>query len=76
MDFQALADSFSQAAVVISVEKKEEGKYGDIRFVAGNSVYKALQPNFYDNAIYSDIIPHIYLSLFFCFPFAYLPYKP
>ncbi|EID86004.1 diguanylate cyclase (GGDEF) domain-containing protein [Treponema sp. JC4] len=57
MDFQALVDSFSQAAVVISVEKKEEGKYGDIRFVAGNSVYKALQPNFYDNAIYSDIIP-------------------
>lgn len=57
MDFQALADSFSQAAVVISVEKKEGGKYGDIRFVAGNSVYKALQPNFYDNAIYSDIIP-------------------
>lgn len=57
MDFQAFVDSFSQAAVVISVEKKEEGKYGDIRFVAGNSVYKALQPNFYDNAIYSDIIP-------------------
>lgn len=57
MDFQALVDSFSQAAVVISVEKKEEGMYGDIRFVAGNSGYKALQPNFYDNAIYSDIIP-------------------
>ena len=57
MDFQSLVDSFSQAAVVISVEKKEEGKYGDIRFVAGNATYKALTPNFYENAIYSDIIP-------------------
>ena len=33
MDFQAFVDSFSQAAVVISVEKKEEGK---LLYVVGN----------------------------------------
>ena len=57
MDFQALIDSFSQAAVVISVEKKDNGKYGDIRFVAGNAAYVALTPNFIPNSIYSEIIP-------------------
>lgn len=57
MDFQALVDSFSQAAVLLSVEKKEEGKYGDIRFVVGNAPYKVITPNFRPNAIYSDVIP-------------------
>lgn len=57
MDFQALIDSFSQAAVLLSVERKEEGKYGEIRFVVGNAPYKVRTPNFRPNAIYSDIIP-------------------
>ena len=57
MDFQALIDSFSQAAVVVSVERKEDAKYGDIRFVAGNAAYIATAPNFYPNVLYSDIIP-------------------
>ena len=57
MDFQSLIDSFSQAAVLVSVEKKEDGKYGEIRFVAGNPAYIALTPNFIPNAIYSEIIP-------------------
>lgn len=57
MDFQALADSYSQAAVVISVEKKGDGQYGDIRFVAGNAAYIAVTPNFHPNALYSDVIP-------------------
>ena len=57
MDFQALVDSFSQAAVLLSVEKKEEGKYGEIRFVVGNAPYKVITPNFRPNAIYSDVIP-------------------
>ncbi|MBQ7752381.1 MAG: GGDEF domain-containing protein [Treponema sp.] len=57
MDFQALVDSFSQAAVLLSVEKKEEGKYGKIRFVVGNAPYKVITPNFRPNAIYSDVIP-------------------
>lgn len=57
MDFQAFVDSFSQAAVILSVERKEEGKYGEIRFVAGNAPYLLTTPNFRPNAIYSDIIP-------------------
>lgn len=57
MDFQAFVDSFSQAAVLLSVERKGEDNYGEIRFVVGNAPYKLMTPNFVPNAIYSDIIP-------------------
>ena len=39
MDFQVLADSFFSATVIVSVEKKENGGYGDIRLVAANEKY-------------------------------------
>ena len=39
MDFQAIVDSFSSMTCVISVEKKKDGGYGDIRIVTGNKLY-------------------------------------
>ena len=36
MDLQKLADSFHAPTCIISVEKKEDGGYGEIRLVAGN----------------------------------------
>lgn len=42
MNFQSLADSFHAPTCIISVEKKPDGGYGEIRLVAGNAKY--LQP--------------------------------
>ena len=39
MNFQELADKFDAPTCVISVEKKQDGGYGDIRIVAGNEKY-------------------------------------
>lgn len=39
MDFQAIVDGFSAATCVISVEKKSDGSYGQIRIVTGNKPY-------------------------------------
>ena len=39
MDFQKFADSFFSPTCIVSVEKKAERGYGDIRFVAGNEKY-------------------------------------
>ena len=39
MDFQAIVDSFSTMTCVMSVEKKKDGTYGEIRIVTGNKAY-------------------------------------
>lgn len=39
MDFQRIADSFFAPTCVISVERKPDGGYGEIRIVAGNQKY-------------------------------------
>ena len=39
MDFQVLVDSFFSATVIVSVERKENGGYGEIRLVAANEKY-------------------------------------
>ncbi|MBO7121825.1 MAG: GGDEF domain-containing protein [Treponema sp.] len=58
MDFQALVDSCEMAAAVLSVQKTDDGHYGDIRIVRANEMYKKIMgPNYRDNMIYSDLIP-------------------
>ncbi|MCR5267660.1 MAG: GAF domain-containing protein [Lachnospiraceae bacterium] len=39
MDFQSIVDSLYAPACVVSVEKKPDGKYGEIRLAAGNKKY-------------------------------------
>ena len=39
MDFQTIADSIFAPTCIVSVEKKKDGGYGDIRFVAANQKY-------------------------------------
>ncbi len=39
MDFQTIADSIYAMTCVVSVEKLEDGKYGEVRLVAGNKAY-------------------------------------
>ena len=39
MDFQKFVDSLFSPACIVSVEKKEDGGYGDIRIVTANRKY-------------------------------------
>lgn len=73
MDYQKIADSFISPACILSVEKKDDG-YGEIRFVAGNTLFadmingllKKRNPDlltgdgstFAPGALYTDFIPH------------------
>ena len=58
MDFQSIVDAQGMAAAVLSVEKTEEGRCGEIRIVCANEDYKQIMgPGFHDNIIYSDLIP-------------------
>lgn len=45
MDFQQLIDGFFQTACVISVRKKSDGSYEDIRIVAGNKMFIDMAEN-------------------------------
>ena len=51
MDFQEYADIYDAPTCIISVEKKTDGGYGDIRLVAGNRKYT--EP--FENPSYHDI---------------------
>ena len=39
MDFQKFVDGFQPMTCVVSIEKLPNGKYGEIRIVAGNKAY-------------------------------------
>lgn len=58
MDFQTIVDSYGMAAAVLSVEKTEDGHYGDIRIVRANEMYKKIMGDgYHDNMVYSELIP-------------------
>lgn len=58
MDFQSIVDSFEMAAAVLSVEDFGEGRYGDIRIVRANSMYrKIMGEGYHDDMIYFELIP-------------------
>ncbi|MBB5225412.1 GGDEF domain-containing protein [Treponema ruminis] len=58
MDFQSIVDSYEMAAAVLSVEDKGEGRYGDIRIVRANSMYrKIMGEGYHDDMIYYELIP-------------------
>ena len=39
MDFQSIVDGIQTMACVVSVEKKADDAYGDVRIVTGNKAY-------------------------------------
>ncbi|MBO7515057.1 MAG: GGDEF domain-containing protein, partial [Lachnospiraceae bacterium] len=68
MDFQAFVDSIDVMTCVISVEMKEDGKYGDIRLVTGNKAYirsveevwdgpQLMSNKFVPNSLYQNYFP-------------------
>ena len=58
MDFQPIVDACGMAASVMSVQETENGHCGEIRIVCANEMYKKIMGDkFYDNMIYSELIP-------------------
>lgn len=58
MDFQEIVDSYGMATAILSVEKTDDGHWGDIRIVRANAMYKQIMgPNYRDDMIYSELIP-------------------
>lgn len=64
MDFQSFADLYYAPTCIVSVEKKNDGRYGDIRIVAGNKKYKDIvalrtnnRPPFIPGSLYTDYFP-------------------
>ncbi|MBR5348875.1 MAG: GGDEF domain-containing protein [Lachnospiraceae bacterium] len=68
MDLQAFVDSIDVMTCVISVEMKEDGKYGDIRLVVGNKAYvksietvwdgpQLMSTKFVPNSLYQNYFP-------------------
>jgi len=67
MDFQKIADSIGAMTCVVSVEKRADGGYGDIRIVTGNRAYiesiehptgsvQMLTSKFTPNSLYTDYL--------------------
>lgn len=58
MDFQKLVDTFQMAAAVLSVEKKPDDQWGEIRILRTNDIYKKITgPGYRDGIRYDEIIP-------------------
>jgi diguanylate cyclase (GGDEF)-like protein len=83
MDFQEFVDGFLPMTCVISVEKLPDGKWGEIRLVAGNKAYvdsieknpdapKMLQNKFIPNSLYQEYIPKDTNFEYFCYASAVL----
>ena len=83
MDFQKFVDGFSPMTCVMSVEKLPDGKYGEIRIVAGNKAYvdsienmpdapKAFSNKFIPNSLYQNYFPQDSNFEQFCYASAVL----
>ncbi len=83
MDFQKFVDGFDTMTCIMSVEKLEDGKWGEIRIVAGNKAYidsienmpdvpKALSAKFVPNSLYTNYFPHDLNFEQFCYNSAVL----
>ena len=58
IDYRNFVNSVAFPCCVISVQKKEGKKYGDIRIVCANEAYKnVMGPAYYDNMLYHELVP-------------------
>lgn len=83
MDFQKFVDGFQTMTCIMSVENLGNGKYGEIRIVAGNKAYidsienmpdmpAALSKKFVPNSLYQNYFPHDTNFEYFCYSSAVL----
>lgn len=59
MDFQGFVNTFAMPCAVLSVEKHASHRYGDIRIVRANDIYKVEMgiARYHDAMLYSDLVP-------------------
>ena len=68
MDFQKFVDCCAIPCAVLSTEKTSDGRCGEIRIVCGNKPYRdAMGPAFYDNMLYTELVPKESTFEDFCF---------
>ena len=68
MIFQDIVNSVGMAASIISVEKKDDDHYGEIRIVCANAKYKeTMGSKYYDNMLYTELTPQEPNFEDFCF---------
>ncbi len=83
MDFQKFVDGFKPMTCIMSVEKLPDGKYGEIRIVAGNKAYidsvenmpdmpELLSKKFVPNSLYQNYLPKDPNFELFCYNSAVL----
>ena len=76
MDHQTLVDCVDYPCCVLSVRKTAEGGCGEIRIVVANAPYKKIMgPAYYDNMIYSELVPQDNKFEDYCFRAAILKQK-
>ncbi len=72
MNHQEFVNCISVPCAVLSVEKNEDGSCGEIRIVSSNQSYKeAMGPAYYDNMLYSELVPEDPKFEDFCFRAAF-----
>ena len=76
MDHQTFVDCVDYPCCVISVRKTAEGGCGEIRIVVANAPYKQVMgPAYYDNMVYSELVPQDNKFEDYCFRAAILKQK-
>ena len=68
MDYQTFVNTVGMPCCVMSVKKTPEGTCGEIRILCSNQMYKdVMGPAYYDNMIYSELVPKDNKFEDFCF---------
>ncbi|MCR4823616.1 MAG: GGDEF domain-containing protein [Treponema sp.] len=69
MDFQGFVNTFGMACAVLSVQKVSNRRWGEIRIVSSNDIYKGSVgvARYRDNIIYSELVPKDSKFEDFCF---------
>lgn len=77
MDFQSFVNIFAMPCAVLSVQKISSRRYGEIRIVCSNDMYKSVMgvARCHDDMLYSDLIPKDVKFEDFCYRSAVLKKK-
>lgn len=76
IDYQQFVNTVTEACCVMSVEKRAQGGYGEIRIVCSNNKYREIMgPAYYDNMPYHELVPQDNKFEDFCYRAAVLGQK-
>ena len=76
MDYQNFVKMVTEACCVISVEKRPQGGYGEIRIICANDKYReTMGPAYYDGMPYHELVPQDNKFEDYCYRAAVLQQK-